>query len=578
MLSRKEKKCESSNVKAYATNLSLTKVTASAEPLVDISRFSSFDRFFKTYVSIFSYVEKLKFATKKCSSMKGDIMQRAYAKMICDYQREYFPDLLDYFSNETIPGKDIPQLVTQLNVFKDNQGILRVKCKLKKWRDKPCNFPILMPSGKRLTELIIMQTHHDLKHSGIYSVISEIRHKFWIIKAFSTVKKVLKSCVQCRRVNARSVSINQSSYRDFRLNPTEIPYRVIFVDHIGPLMVDNGNKTKMYLLIITCMWSRAVNLKICYDLSVDSLLRALQMHIYEWGCPSMMLSDMGSSLVRGGEVIKDFLSDPQTSRYLESNGIKQITIEQYPKGKSELGGTVETCVKMVKRLIFGSIRNLILDFSDFEFLIAHAVHMINRRPIAFKEALRDQTVISEIPCPLTPEIILHGYELVSLSVIPDLHSDGEDSDEWDIGQSGCVDKYKKLQKARKYLKELYAGEFTQTLIKQATNVPNRYKPKSHKILLPGDIVSIKETNYKPTNFPLGKVMEIKLNDLGEATEAVVFKGSTREKVRRHISSLIPILEVNELMPSASALKESQEPNKKRPERLAAKNCLGRLKK
>ena len=58
-----------------------------------------------------------------------------------------------------------------------------------------------------------------MSHAGSYSLLSGLREKFWIPQFFSKVKKLLKGCVGCRRFNARTVKLNQNSYRDFRMNP-----------------------------------------------------------------------------------------------------------------------------------------------------------------------------------------------------------------------------------------------------------------------------------------------------------------------------------------------------------------------
>ena len=47
-------------------------------------------------------------------------------------------------------------------------------------------------------------------------------------------------------------------------------------------MKNNGIKVKVYLLIFSCMWSRAINLKICTDLTVGNFLRAFQMHCFDY--------------------------------------------------------------------------------------------------------------------------------------------------------------------------------------------------------------------------------------------------------------------------------------------------------
>ena len=120
----------------------------------------------------------------------------------------------------------------------------------------------------------------------------------------------------------------------------------------------------------------------------------------------------------GADVISSFLNDLDSQLYFEENKVKPISFQQYFKGASQLGSLVEICVKMVKRLIFEAIRNNVLSYQEFEFLMSKTIYLINKRPIAFKNALRDSSL--EVPDPITLEMLIRGYELTSIHLIPDL--------------------------------------------------------------------------------------------------------------------------------------------------------------
>ena len=151
------------------------------------------------------------------------------------------------------------------------------------------------------------------------------------------------------------------------------------------------------------------------------------MHCFEFGIPELCISDLGTQLVAGANIIQTFISDPITQLYFEENNVRPLQFDQYYKGCSQLGSLVEVCVKLVKRLLFGSVKKMILSYSDFEFLVCHTVHLANRRPIAFKESLREANTDS-VPEPITPEMIVKGYELTSLNLIPELQDIPVDPD------------------------------------------------------------------------------------------------------------------------------------------------------
>ena len=260
-----------------------------------------------------------------------------------------------------------------------------------------------------------------------------------------------------------------------------------------------GIKKKVYLLVLTCLWSRAINLQICRDLTVNNFLRAFQIHVYSYGCPERVYSDLGSQIVSAASTITDFVNDVQTKLFFAENRIRPVRFHQYFRGCSKLGSLVESCVKIVKRLIYGSVRNLILEYDELEFLMYQAVHIINRRPIAFKDGLRSNSN-DEIPSPITPEILLRGHEVVSLDLVPALTTgDNRDLDWSDVNLTRHItDSYKKLQKARTYMKDLYHEQFLVKLMDQAVDSKDRFKPRSHLPLKIGDIVLLKRA-YVKTN-------------------------------------------------------------------------------
>ena len=514
------------------------------EPLVDPEEFSSFAKMANIHFYVLKYIHNLKRKVnpKLPEIDKKELHDRAIIHIISNLQHTNFPEIYTYFENKTKRLKDIPNVVRQLNVYVDKNGLLRVKSKFGRWQDgRPYTFPLLLPKKSHVTDLIILELHKQFKHAGCYTILSELRKRFWVPHCFSVVKKALKKCITCKRFNAKPIKCNQNSYREFRVDPPSIPYNYIYMDYIGPFEVkDSKSKFKVWILGLTCMWSRSVNLKLCYDFSSKEFLRAFQLHILEWGLPQLCISDLGSQLVSGTKIIQDFLKDVDTQKYFTDHGVKYVRFENYVKGKSELGSLIESCVKQVKKLIFASVGKTILPIRDFEFLMHEVIHIVNRRPIAFKESLRN--VIDDIASPITPEMLTKGYELQSLNVIPDLHPIEPDPD-WSLHspQNIIRDNYEKLRKVRQILRGKYQDEFLANLIFQATDKQNRYVPKPHKHLDVGDIVLIKEPNCKPYNFPLGIIKSLETNSIGENTSAVVFKGKTRELTKRHVSSLIPLL-------------------------------------
>ena len=521
------------------------------QPLVDHSRFSSWGKLINVYSNVFKFIHvlKCKIEKKKSNNNKpsesANMTQKACNRIIQETQIAHFPEVMAYFSDPNVPKKSVPNLISQLNLFIDRDNVVRVGGKMNRKNSPDPYFPILLPKSSWITKIIVRECHFSMKHSGVYVVLSHLRRQFWIPNCFTTVKKILKDCIVCRRFNNRTLKLNQSPYKNLRLNPTNMVFNFSFIDYAGPFFVKiNGVKSKVYLLIITCLWSRAINIKISLDLTTKEFLRSLQLHCFEYGVSSLILSDMGSSFLAGADIITNFLDDQTVKSYLESNNMQSLSFEHYYKGCNKLGSLVESCVKLTKRLLSASIKKNVLDFHDFEFAVMEARHIVNRRPIAFKEALRDPDL--GVPKCITPESLIHGHDLQSVNLIPPLQPvNFENLDPNYDPVQGVHDSYKKLRKVRENLIKIYNEEFLYKLLDQSVNEKSRYEKVTHKGLEVDDLILLKEENMKPSSYPLCRVKEVTINDLGEATGAILVKGCNGETIKRHSSCIIPLLQVKE---------------------------------
>ena len=577
---------DNNNIACNEVNLSYCSDLDITESVPNLDNCSDFRKVINVQSKVFKFINVLKarlnskFPSKYSFTIlsDSDIASRSYVSVISADQQSNFANIFDFLNSKNRNIKDIPPLVNQLNVFRDDNGILRVKTKMQRWKEREDrnDYPILLCKSSRLTDLVIVHVHKKLCHSGLYATLSEFRKQFYVSHAFSVLKKSLKRCIPCNKLNNRPIKLSQSPYREFRISPTNIPFKSVFIDHAGPFLVKyNGSNIKCYLLIITCLWSRAVNVEYCYDLSVTSFIRGFQLHIFKYGIPEICISDQGTSLVSGANIISNIIQDEYCKTFLADRNIKPIEFTQYPKGCNDLGGLVESCVKMVKRLIFGSIRKLIIDVEDFKFLIAQVNNIVNKRPIAFKATLRDQALKDIIPSCITPEILLHGREINSLCVVPELNVSREEivDKTWNFGITNLskhVDESNvKLSEARNLIYKLYNEEFIPQLIYQAANVPGRYKPVSYKSLEIGDIVLLKEDLHKPSQYPMAMVLEVVKNSLNETTEALLRNGVTGRKVRRHASSIIPLISHSDYVNEDSISDALDPAHHKRPKRDAA---------
>ena len=252
--------------------------------LIPIDRFSSLDKLLNAYCYVFKFIHKLKSRVEAKRNDSFVFVPYNYRSKALDYilwvdQNLHFSKIFNFFSLTPKNVKDIPNLVNQLNIAPDGNNLLRVYSKFFRKSSKTRNNPILLSKNSQLTRLIILSMHCKLSHIGRYTLLSELRKVYYVPSFYSVVKKVIKSCIFCKRLNERAINLNQSPYREFRGNPPPIPYQTIFLDYIGPFLVKDGTeKNKVWLLCVSCCWSRSINLIICRSLTVDEFRIALQLH------------------------------------------------------------------------------------------------------------------------------------------------------------------------------------------------------------------------------------------------------------------------------------------------------------
>ena len=560
-----------------------------------LTRFSKLKSLINSYVGQLRFINNIKKKLKMKNSTKFDsvniiddnnLKTTAMRHIIKLDQAIWYSEVLNYFQNmDKVAVKNIPEIVTQLNLALDKFGVIRVKSKLYPRANENINyvFPVLISPKSRLSELIITDYHEQLGHANRFTVLSEVRKKIWIPRAFTLVRKLTFKCLICKRMHGRTVLLNKNCYRDFRISPDATVFRNIFIDYLGPFEVKISNdntkvKKKIWLLVVCCLWSRAIKLHICYDYSASEFLKALQKQIFESGLFSLCISDAGTPVLGGANKVQKYIFNNRLIQefFVEQN-IKYINFQSYPKGNHALGSLVETCNRMIRKLIYGSVRNLVLSLGDMHFLIVKVCSILNKRPLVLKETLRNTEI--QVPQIITPEMLMFGRPLDYLNIIPELYP--SDIINLDLGDLNYDKEFEQLKKVSQKLCNLYEDQYMQNLIVQSIQHKAGYKPVTHKQLRVGDLVLIKDSLLKPHQYPIGRIISVTKNRLNEVTEVVLVKAN-KEQVRRHVYSVIPFLS---LMSDDFCFEDSDESSSisngkndvSRPKRKAAEEGLKKIR-
>lgn len=530
--------------------------TVSLSELIQFSKFSSLRKAIRTLKYVQRFRNKLKKRLYQKDPLRylhfkvseSDLKLEHYSEceraLLLTDQKKEFPELFEFFQTKMKLRCKIPSLISQMNLVLDPEdGLIKVKSKMGRlFSSKISKFPVLLSKSSKFMKILVSDLHKKFNHSGIYYILNQLRRRFFVLKAFSSIKNVVINCVHCRRFNARPTKLNSSEYKSFMVNPRHRMFATVFLDYAGPFYTRMGeNKQKTYIVLFKDWWSRAIHIEVTDSADTAGFLLAFQNFIYEYGLPEIVHSDAGSNLSAGFSWLKDALNTVEIKDYFNELKIKTPSFSQFPRGSLNRGipSFIESGIKMVKRLIQGAIRNNILSFIQFCSLIKQCVCLANKRPLNGFSSLRDQNVDHSYRI-LTPEVLKFGYETCVLEVnVPENDADNWTPEQLDNSKI-AFQNIEQIIKIKGKIRDFYHDEFLYSLMDDATRHKGKYLPVKHQHIKPNDIVIIRDPYVKPSSQPMGLVLKTTKNALNEVTQAVVLKAN-KAIVTRDSSDLTLLL-------------------------------------
>ncbi|XP_042904345.1 uncharacterized protein [Parasteatoda tepidariorum] len=212
----------------------------------------------------------------------------------CNYwiqtiQKESFP--LEY--EALSKSKSLPKnsKIEKLNPLFDN-NIIRLGGRLQ-FSDlsESEKHPILLEGSHPFASLLIRHTHLKMHHLEVRIVLSQLRSKWWILRARQAIKKVIHTCLPCKILKQKRGEQIEAPLPAERIQKST-PFEATGIDYAGPLYVKNEKLvTKAYIVIFTCAVTRAIHLEVVSNLSTDVFLLALQRFVSRRSLPHTVYTD-----------------------------------------------------------------------------------------------------------------------------------------------------------------------------------------------------------------------------------------------------------------------------------------------
>jgi len=528
-----------------------------SEPLMPVDRFSDVNKLFRVTGLVFEFISKL----RKKNLSRLDSVNKAKLYWLKHEQSVHLKEEISFLND---PAKSkVPNLVNNLNLFLDSDGLVRAHGRLD--RCKQINYnaknPILLPKTSFLTSLYIADFHAQCKHLGLATTLTKLRTMgFWVPRGRQVVKSVISKCVLCRKINSFAFKYPVTTdYTKNRVN-FESAYQHTGMDYTGNIYVKLGDKlVKMYLLLFTCLNVRAIHLELLPDLTSDQFLLSFVRFSNRYGLPRTVYSDNASTFLQSMGIVAGSSSDNPFNNYLVANNVRHLTIPLY---SAWIGAAWERMIKTVKASLHKIVGRKHMKYFELITLLSDIQEAINCRPLTYSES--DINFVC-----ITPNSFL------KFSPGSTLLLDGEAGTELPVpSREKLVQSLQARDDLLDQIKQRWIDEYLLSLREAGRKL---YQVDWHNVVKVGDVVLISSPNKARTHWQLGKITEL-LPGSDDIVRTVRLMRPDRSEGVYPINLLYPLeLQVDQDLQGGSEAPEPRCVQIERPKRAAAQRCRDRIK-
>lgn len=381
-----------------------------------------------------------------------------------------------------------------LNPFLDVDGLLRVGGRIKHaFIPYDSRHQMVLPAKHPVTELLIRHLHEENLHLGQRGLLAVVRQRFWPLNVKTTIRKVVRSCITCFRVNPTKTSQLMGDLPSYRVQPAPTFART-GIDFAGPFWIKSNAAvrkptiTKGYVCLFVCLCTRAIHLELVSNLSSDAFLAALRRMASRRGVPSTILSDNGTNLVGGNNELEElarlFQNELHQKNLDSFCSSKNIEWRFIPPRSPHFGGIWEAGVKSMKYHLKRIVGERRLTFEELYTTLTQIEAVLNSRPLT--QSSDDPNDFTAI----TPAHFLIGRELQAIPEPSYLALKESTLSRWQLVQTLQQHFWKRWTK--EYLPELQ----------------NRQKWYKKTTIKPGALVLIIDRNTPPMQWPLARIVAL----------------------------------------------------------------------
>ena len=156
--------------------------------LIDIEKYSTLRRLMRVTCWILRFVRNVRINK-----------DRTLTKYISTDETRYAHKLwLKVNQRQLLKNENYENIRCALNLVEED-GLIRAHGRIQRANlPDEVRKPIMLERKHKMSELILWDCHHRVKHNGVRQTLVEFQLQYWVTKSKSFVKKILYNCVICR--------------------------------------------------------------------------------------------------------------------------------------------------------------------------------------------------------------------------------------------------------------------------------------------------------------------------------------------------------------------------------------------
>ncbi len=197
-----------------------------------------------------------------------------------------------------------------------------------------------------------MSYHYKYGHSvSIENVKHKLREGFIILGLNQFLKKLTKNCMFCKKQKNKPLTQRMADLPSYRFSMPLRAFSKVGIDFAGPFHIKQQGRgkprLKSYILVFSCLQTRAVHLEATESQDTDSVLNAFSRFTSFRGMPEEVLSDNWKAFVTEDKELQSWVRYLDDDLIIKSDLANVVWHFTPPYGPHH-GGTYEIMVKAIE--------------------------------------------------------------------------------------------------------------------------------------------------------------------------------------------------------------------------------------